>query len=473
VLLGLSPERLAAVWWMVSAALAGAAMILIAPFAGLNPGTSSLLIVPALAAALLGGFSSFWLTTVAGLAIGMVQSEILNLRTQVDWMPDLDLGQILPFVVIIAVMALRGEPLPSRGAIVTGHFPRSPTPRHVPAWALGLGAAGVAGLLVLGSDWRQGIIVSATTAVIALSIVVLTGYVGQISLMPMALAGVGAFAMVKLTDDWGVPFPIAPILASFVAVGVGLLAGVPAMRVRGMNLAITTLAAAVAIEKLVLQWGWFTGGLGGTTVPPPEIGGLDLGISAVGDDFPRAAFGILCVVVLVVTAVAVANLRRSATGLRWLAVRANERAAASSGIDVARTKLAAFAVSSFIAGIGGCLFAYGHPSLSVDSFGVFQSLALLAIAYLGGIASIGGALLAGLFADGGILTVAMDSESSQTQFAVNGIMLIVVATVYPDGVSGALYRVADRLRSLGRRSPTEPTADADPEPEHEPEPTAA
>ena len=461
VLLGLSPERLAAVWWMVATALAGAAMILIAPFAGLNPSTSSLLIVPALAAALLGGFSSFWLTTAAGLGLGMIQSEVLNLRTQLDWLPDLDIGQILPFVIIIAVMALRGEGLPSRGAIVTGRFPRSPTPRHIGPWAVGLSAVGVVGLLTLGSDWRQGIIVSATMAVIALSVVVVTGYVGQISLMPMALAGVGAFAMVKVTESWGVPFPLAPLVASLVAVGVGLVAGGPAVRVRGMNLAITTLAAAVAIEKLVLQWGWFTGGLGGTTVPPAELGPIDLDISATGDAFPRPAFGILCVVVLAAVAVVVANLRRSTVGLRWLAVRTNERAAAVAGIDVARTKLAAFATSSFIAGLGGCLFAYGHPSLSVDSFGVFQSLALLAIAYLGGIASVGGALLAGLFADGGIMTAALGGDTSQTQFAINGLMLIVVAIVYPDGVSGALYRVADRLRGLRPGGSAPPAAAAD------------
>lgn len=448
ILVGLSPERLAGVWWMVAAALAGAGVVLIEPFAGLSPGNTSLLIVPALAAALLGRFSSFWLTTAAGLAIGMIQSEILNLRTEWTWLPELDLGQIIPFVAIIAVMALRGEPLPSRGAIVTGHFPRSPTPRHVALWAGAGVALPIAGLLVLDSGWRQSIIISATMSVIALSIVVLTGYVGQISLMPMALAGVGAFAMAKFTDDYGIPFPLSPFLAAAVAVVVGLIAGAPAVRVRGMNLAITTLAAAVAIEKLLLQWDWFTGGLGGRKVPPPEFGGHDLGPSAIGDAFPRATFGVLCVLVLVAGAVLVANLRRAPTGLRWLAVRSNERSAAAAGIDVVRVKLTAIAVSSALAGLGGCLFAYGHPSLSVDSFGIFNSLSLLALTYLGGIAAVGGAVLGGLLADGGIVTAATtgDGAASQTQFALSGVMLIVVAIAYPDGVSGAIYRLRDRLR---------------------------
>ena len=453
VLIGLSPSRLAAVNWMLATMLAGAAVILIAPIANINPATTSLLIVPALAAALLGGFRSFGLTAAAGLGIGMVQSEILNLRSQWGWLPDLDLQMALPFLIIIVTMAVRGESLPTRASLHAGRFPRSPRPRHLLAWTAVLGGAAIVGMLVLGSEWRQAIIVTTTFSLIALSVVLLTGYVGQISLMPMALAGIAAFAMVKLTDDFGVPFPIAPILGAVIAVGVGLVAGLPAVRVRGMNLAIATLAAAVAIEELVLKWGWFAGGRGGTTVPPPTIGPIDLGISAAGADFPRRAFGIMCIVVLAVCALGVSNLRRSPTGLRFLAVRANERAAASAGIDVTRTKLVAFAMSSFLAGLGGCLFAYAHPNLSADSFVVFQSLALLAITYLGGIAAVGGAVVAGIFAEGGVLSAAMGSGSSDVQFAINGLVLMVVAVLYPEGITGALYALAARLR--GRRPTTD------------------
>jgi branched-subunit amino acid ABC-type transport system permease component len=454
VLIGLSPTRLAAVNWMLATMLAGLAVILIAPIANINPGTTSLLIVPALAAALLGRFRSFTITAAAGVGIGMVQSEILNLRSQWGWLPDLDLQQALPFLIIIVTMAVRGESLPTRASLREGRFPRSPRPQHLTMWTLGLGSLAVVAMLTLGSNWRQGVIVTTTTALIALSVVLLTGYVGQISLMPMALAGIASFAMVKLSVDFGVPFPIAPLLAALVAVGVGLVAGLPAVRVRGMNLAIATLAAAVAIEELVLKWGWFAGGRGGTIVPPPTLGPIDLGVSAAGADFPRRAFGILCIVVLAVCALAVANLRRSPTGLRFLAVRANERAAASAGVDVTRTKLVAFAVSSFLAGLGGCLYAYGHPNLSADSFVVFQSLALLAITYLGGIAAVGGALLAGVFADGGVLSAAMGSGASDVQFAVNGLVLMVVAVVYPEGITGALYALARRLRRGGRTGST-------------------
>ncbi len=134
----------------------------------------------------------------------------------------------------------------------------------------------------------------------------------------------------------------------------------------------------------------------------------------------------------------IAHLRRGRTGLRWLAVRGNERAAEAAGVDVRQVKLRAFALSSLLAGLGGTLLAYEYDTLSVNSFTVFQSLALLAITYLGGIASLGGVLVAGLLTQGGVLTAAIGGQSSETQFAVNGLLLIVVAAVYPEGISGAI-----------------------------------
>ena len=451
VLLGHSPVRLAAINWMIASMLAGAAVIFIAPIAGLDPGTTSLLIVPALAAALLGGFRSFALTTAAGLAIGMAQSEILNLRTEWGWIPQLDWQAGLPLVIIIVIMAVRGERIPSRGTLREGRFPASPRPRHLGWWVGGGSALVLLGLLTLGSTWRQGLIVSMVTALIALSIVVLTGYVGQISLMPFALAGIGAFTMIKLTVSAQVPFPLAPLLAALVATGLGLVVGVPASRVRGVNLAIATLAAATVVEELVLKWSWMTGGLGGSAVPRPRLFGVDLGIGATGGDFPRPAFGVVCLVILMAAVVAVANLRRGGAGLAWLAVRANERAAAVAGLDVRRVKLTAFAFSSFLAGLGGSLLAYQYDTLSVNSFTVFASLALLATTYLGGVASIAGALVAGAVADGGVLTAAIGSSSSAATYAVNGLLLMVVVVVYPDGVIAGIRALGHRLTGAGRR----------------------
>lgn len=462
VLVGISPDRIAALNWMIATMLAGAAVILFAPITSINPATTSLLFVPALAAALIARFRSFFVTALAGLAIGMLQSEIANLQGDVTWLPRVNLQEGLPFLIIIVTMAVRGESLPTRGLLGVGHFPRSPKPRHVAIWtAVWCALAGI-GLLTLDSNWRGAIIVSTTTAVIALSVVVLTGYVGQISLMPMALAGISAFSMVKLTTAWHIPFPFSPLIAATFAAAVGVLVGLPAVRVRGMNLAIATLAAAVAIEELLLKWDWFTGGDVGSTVAAPSLFGYDLGISAIGSANNRPAFGILCLVVLAMTAALVANLRRGITGLHWLGVRVNERAAASVGTDVARAKLAAFALSSFIAGLGGVLYAYGHPNLSADSFKVFQSLALLAIVYLGGIASIAGALIAGLLTDGGISSAGQ--TGSQVQFAISGLALMAIAVLYPNGLSGGVYSLGDRLRRLAHRTSSADTGPPTPDP---------
>jgi branched-subunit amino acid ABC-type transport system permease component len=444
VLIGLSPDRLAAVNWMLAVVLAGTAVILIEPVAGIDPSNTSLLIVPALAAALVGRFTSFVITAAAGLGIGMLQSWLLNVQSDHTWLPA-GLQVAVPLLLVIGIMAVRGELLPTRGTLRESHYPRAPVPRAVAPTALVLAAGAIGALAVLDSDWRQGIILSCIYALLALSVVVLTGYVGQISLAPIAFSGVAAFSMVKMAD-WGVPFPFAPLGGALVATALGLLLAIPAVRVRGMNLAIATVAAAVAIEELVLRWEWFTGGGLGKDVPPPELFGVDLGIAAEGDAFPRAVFGVVCVVALTLCCVGVANLRRGPTGLAFLAVRSNERAAAAAGIDVRRVKLLAFGISSFLAGLGGCLLAYQRQALSASSFAVFESLALLALTYLAGIATIAGALVAGLFAKGGLLTTAMGSESSQYQFAINGIALIVVAIVYPNGITGAVASLGRRFR---------------------------
>ena len=287
---------------------------------------------------------------------------------------------------------------------------------------------------------------------LALSVVVLTGYVGQISLAPLAFAGVAGFTMARLSSA-GWPPALALLAGVAASLAVGIVTGLPAVRVRGMTLAVATLAAAVAIEELVLRSTALTGGSGAARVPPLRIGPLDLDVAARGDAFPRVAFGVVALVVLAFSALAVANLRRSPTGLRWLAVRGNERAAAATGIDVARTKLGAFALSSALAGLGGTLVALQRTQLSAESFLVLLSLALLALTYLGGIASLTGALVAGALATGGVVTVATGgAESSQGQFALTGLALVAATVLAPDGLRGratALWAWAERRRGVG------------------------
>jgi ABC-type branched-subunit amino acid transport system permease subunit len=309
------------------------------------------------------------------------------------------------------------------------------------------------------------LIVTLVSAVICLSYVVLTGFVGQISVAQMAIAGIAGFMTANLSADHGIGFPFAPLLAIAIATGIGLLAGLPAVRLRGMNLAIATLAFAVAVEELVFKSTAFSGGLGGTRVPRPEILGLDFGIGARGSAYPRVEFGFFVLGILLLATLAVLNLRRSRTGLRWLAVRANERAAAAAGIDVRSSKLAAFAVSSALAGTGGVLLAYQRQTLSVDSFSVLLALAFLALTYLGGISGAGGAIFAGVLATGGILAVSLDGTAvdvGKYQYAWTGVSLILTAVFNPEGILGAWHRGVARVGSSIRGS-TRPTRPDDSE----------
>jgi ABC-type branched-subunit amino acid transport system permease subunit len=240
-------------------------------------------------------------------------------------------------------------------------------------------------------------------------------------------------------------------------VPLGLLIGLPALRVRGVNLAVVTLAAAAAMDALVFSNSSFSGGLGGRDVGSPSLFGLDLGISE-GKDYPRVVFGVLLLVIVTLVGYCVARLRTSATGRMLIAVRSNERAAASVGIRVAPVKLYVFALSAFIAGIGGALLAYEQGTVSSASFAVQTSLTLLAIAYVAGIGRIAGAVIAGLmFAGDGLFVSFLDKtiHVGKYQMILAGIALAVTAIQNPDGVASEvagekglaprIVRLRDRL----------------------------
>ena len=447
--LGWSPSTIAAGCWVLASVLAGVAGILAAPISSLNPTTYSLLVVPALAAALAGGLSSFGGTVAAGLALGMVQSLLVKLQADVAWLSHPGLREAVPFVVIVVAMAVRGPAIASRDAPTRARLPVAPRPRvRVGPSATAAVVTGGA-LFVLGPELRLALIQSLVAAVVCLSLVLLTGYLGQISLAQMAFAGVAGFTLARLGGGAGIPFPVAPLLAAGVAGSVGLLVGLPALRVRGVNLAVVTLAGAVAIEELVFKSPALTGGVGGTRVPDPRVLVVDLGIGRSGaSTYPRPAFGLFLLAVVIAVAVGVGWVRRSAWGRRLLAVRSDERAAAAVGLDVATVKLAGFGASAFVAGLGGALLAYAQGRLSFASFGVFVSLSYLAVAYVGGISRVAGALAGGALVSGGVLFAALDrvAHLGRYQLLVTGLALVAMVVRYPDGVVAAASRVAPRRR---------------------------
>jgi len=296
----------------------------------------------------------------------------------------------------------------------------------------------IAGLLLTSGSIRLGLIVSLMGALVCLSLVLVTGYLGQVSLMQVTFAGLAGLVLSALASKAGVPFPIAPLLAALGAAALGLLLGTPALRVRGTSLAVVTLAAAVATEQLIFGSDTLSGGIEGNEVAAPTILGLDFNI--LGDDYPTIPFGLLVLAVSVVTAVAVANLRRSPSGLRMLAIRVNERAAASSGINVAQTKLVAFTLAAFVSGIAGALFAYQQVRFSAASLGILVSLLFLAAAYIGGITSVRGAFLASLIVPGGLILNLTNEvvEVGRYESLVAGTLLMLTAVVHPEGLVGLI-----------------------------------
>jgi branched-chain amino acid transport system permease protein len=286
-------------------------------------------------------------------------------------------------------------------------------------------------------------------AIIALSLVVLTGLAGQISLAQAAVAGTAGFALSKIGT--GLPFPISTLTAALLAALLGLAIGVPALRIRGAQLAAVTLAAAVAVEQFVFDNPSFSP-ISGNPIPDPHLFGLDLAVRR-GTDLARLPFGLLTLIALVLAALAVANLMRSASGQAMLAVRSNERAAAAAGIDVAATKLLAFGFSAFLAGLAGTLIGYSRGQLSAESFTVVVSLAFLAFAYLGGVTSIGGALVAGTLAPLGIGYVLLDRFVSLGRYytLVAGLGLVLVAMLNPGGIAAQTRANMTALRPLVRR----------------------
>lgn len=439
-LIGISATGIAARNWVIATFLACLSGILITPISSLDPTSYTLFVVPALGAVLIGRFQSFWITAAAGLALGVLQSELIKLQTVWTWLPSQGLADGVPFVIILITMTLTARRLSARGTTGALRNPSLGYPTRPLTSALILLALGIVAMFALQGSLRAAFMVSVITACMALSLVVLTGYVGQVSLAQMSFAGVGAFMLTHLATISGLPFPLDMLLAALAVVPLGVLIGLPALRLRGVNLAVVTLAAASAMDALVFANTSFSGGLGGRSAGSPSLFGLNLGISE-GTNYPRVIFGIFILVVVVFVGYCVARLRTSATGRMLVAIRSNERAAAAVGIRVTPAKLYAFALSAFIAGLGGALLAYEQGTVSSASFAAETSLTLLAIVYVAGIGRIAGAVIAGvMFSSSGLFVSLLNEylKIGQYQMIIAGVALAITAIQNPNGVAHEL-----------------------------------
>lgn len=418
---GLGTVRLAISNWFVGGLLAGAAGAILAPVIGLSLIQLSDLIVPILAAALIGSLTSFPLALFGGVLIAVLQAEVSNVSSSPGSVA------LVPFVVLLVFMMIRGP----GAAIRNFAAPRLP--------AIGSGrirwiifATLIAALVVSTYTWLpdslyRPVLSNVAVAIVLLSVVVITGYAGQLSLVQFALAGFAAFCAAHAASNFGLPFVPALVIGVLCSTLLGALLAVPALRMKGVNLAVITLGLSVVIYSGVLN------SAEGIDVAAPTLLGVDLSFIT----SPRN-YLTFTIAMFVLTVIVVSNLRRSPTGLRMIAIRGNERAASSLGINVAWVKTVAFALASGIAGLGGVLLAFqSSTTISFDNFTTSMSLDVVAWATIGGIGFLVGPVVGSFLFPGSLATTAGTAIYDNTAVLafVGGVLLVLTLINHPDGVA--------------------------------------
>ena len=437
--MGWSPTKLSALTWGVGAGLAGIAGVLIAPLTGLSTITFTLIVtVTAMAAALLGGFRSFPLTLLGGFIIGFGEAWVVRHRLDVQnffGVGDLPgIERAIPFLLILLVLVVRGRGLPLRSH-VTDRLPRLGTGRvSIPGLLIGCGAVLLVLFTVMDESWAAATNISIISAIIVLSIVVLTGYAGQLSLGQWALAGCGALIAGLFVLRLDVPMELAIPLGVLLTIPVGLLFALPALRTRGVNLAIVTLGLGFTIQAVVfVKSDWIGEGLdGGTRIGSARLFGIDVDNA----NHPHR-WTVVCLIGFLIAGLVVANLRRSRTGRRLIAVRTNERAAASLGISVFGVKLYAFSVAAAIAGLGGVLLGFRSTVITYEQYSPLQSIFSVGWAVIGGLGFAVGAVFSAPNAIGGLGTRIFDDVLGVGEWdvLVGGLILLVIIVVHQDGIA--------------------------------------
>jgi len=407
---GINTTLVTAGSWAVGTTLAGLSGILLSPLLGLSDLQFTVLLVASFAAAVVGRLTSLPLTFLGAMVIGLIQG------LSVDFLPSTGvLGTgfkpSVPFIVMLGCLLLYQGLRRERFEVDlrAGAFEHEAPPRRrLTGWRAALGPLVVAVGLFSVPIWLNGFWVGVVSQGVALAILfltftVVTGEGGMLSLGQATLAGVGGFVATALAThstifgvhfaDWfgsstGWPLGLAVLAGAIVAVPVGMLVASLSLRLGGIYLALATLAFSLLVEQLVFARGEFDNFGAGVAVSRPIFLGIDFN--------DRTNFFLLLAVVFCIVAVLVVNLRRATTGLVLASMRSSEPAAATIGISVVRSRLLVFAVSSFIAGLGGALYAVTIERAQPNSFNVLIGIVWLAIVVTWGVRSVLGALLAGI-----------------------------------------------------------------------------
>jgi ABC-type branched-subunit amino acid transport system ATPase component/ABC-type branched-subunit amino acid transport system permease subunit len=440
--MGISPSLIGAANWVLGSVLAGVAGIVLAPITGLSVDALTLTVIPALAAALTGRFSSFWLTLLGGLGLGIVQSDLTMYISAPGW------SSAAPFLLIIVIVVARGRALPMRGQFLERPV-RAGTGGLEPMWLVPLLVVAAVLSYTLSSSWQLALSTTALVGIVGLSLVLITGYAGQLSLAQLTIAGIGALTAGNASKA-GWPFPACVLAGVVAAMVVGFVVALPALRCRGMNLAVVTLGMSLAIEQLVLGNSDLAGGATGLMMQSPSLFGIDLNFTR----YPQR-YTLLVAGAFVLCAFVVSNIRRGRTGRRLLAVRSNERAAVSVGVDVLGAKLYAFVVGAALAGLAGALADFQFPQANLAQYTTLGSITLVVNVVVGGIGYLFGGLNGGLAGTGGIYSQALSYLGGNVVTyvtAISGVLVLLTLIAQPDGVFQGWLDVFRRLPWSRRRA---------------------
>ncbi|HVV77360.1 MAG TPA: ABC transporter permease [Mycobacteriales bacterium] len=452
-LLGIPVLALSTVVWVIAAVLSALASFLQTPLTGVQIGVSTgpTALIYGLAAAIIARMESFGTALVAGVGIGILTQSMFYVYND-PYLPGAVIVPVLLVVLLTRRRTLsRGEDVALASLRQGGEFrPIPPELRRLAEVVWGrrvtmLAAAAVlfAGPLLLSVDKQELASVVVVYAIVCVSLVILTGWSGQISLGQWGLSGVGAFVAGWFASHLHADFFLTLIVAGLAGAVASLLIGIPALRIQGPFLAATTLAFGIAVFGYLDSPTYFPRELPDVvhTVGRPLLYGR---YSLAGP----MAFYYVTAFALVGALASAAALRRTRAGRVMIAVRDNPRGAQSFGVNVARVRIAAFAISGFWAALAGALFVYQQGALDQQSFIPDTSILLMMIVVIGGVTSLPGAIVAaavyGMLQYGGL--------GQQAQLLATGAGSLILLMVAPGGLAQGMYATRDAfLRVIAKR----------------------
>ncbi len=434
-LYGGRPQVVAALAWAIGSSLAALAGILLAPVIGLQYYDLTLLVISAYAAAMLGKLTNLPMTYVGAMALGIGQSYVVGYLQNIPFSDKVPgLPAVIPTLFLFAILVLLPQ-APLRIGQVKGMV-AAPVPTL--GRAAGWGAVLVFVVLVLSIAMPDSKLLlvgtAATYAIVMLSLVLLTGYGGYVSLAQFTFAGVGAVAYAKIDQ----PNLFGLLIAVLAAAAVGALVAIPVLRLTGLYLALATLAFAQLMDKLLFQ-----SPLAFEFNNPLEAERLSvLGVKIDG----TGPYAVMMTAFFVLIAIVVLAVRRGRLGRILIAVRDSPAAAGTLGIDMRWLRVGLFAASAGIAGLAGALFAGLRGTIVAFDFQFFASLLLLLMAVVWGVTSVTGAALGGIF-----LMYLPVAQSDSPSIAGLLFLLLGVGAVFlardPNGLANKLFQIPGVFRN--------------------------